>query len=616
MPTLPLTVAITQVRRAVLAPDETDGGLLARFVRDRDDAAFRELVRRIGPMVLGVCRRVTCDTHLAEDAFQAAFLVLARRAATVVPREAVRGWVYGVAVRTARKARAMSARRNTREATTATLPEPPMLTRDEPDPDLLLALDEEVATLPDHLRAAVLLCEMEGLGRKDAAARLGVAEGTLSSRLAKARRVLADRLRRRGFALSAAGVGLILTRPASAVPPGLLSATAALADGSVPVPATVTSLSHGVFRTMFLTKLKGAVVGALVLAALGWAVGLPARPTASAGPPQQLDDKKPDEKKPQPAGKPAGAGTLFLARQGGLVALTPDGKEGDELTAPKGTGSNFIGRLSPDGKRVAFAVTQEEAPRVDPPETWPIKVVVRTFGVAEPVAVVDVPAMQVTLSWTADGSRVVVTKCAGTRLEKGTETVLIDPATGKTEALALPEGTRVLDCGRDGKTFLVAHWDGEKGRVGLVAKGDKEVRALAELKGRHGNNVGRLSPDGKRVLYTDADPDQKDANKWGMSAKPYLLDVATGKRTDLAEFPGNARCMGVTWSPDGRRVAYTWTQLHAEVVKKDELKVEDTEIETGAFLVVADADGKNAKTVSSAKDPWALKLIFGSIDWR
>lgn len=111
MPTLPIAATIAQVRRAVLAPaaDETDGILLTRFVRDRDDAAFRELVRRLGPMVLGTCRRVAGDDHLADDAFQAAFLVLAHRAADIVPRAAIRGWVYGVAVRTARKARAMAA---------------------------------------------------------------------------------------------------------------------------------------------------------------------------------------------------------------------------------------------------------------------------------------------------------------------------------------------------------------------------------------------------------------------------------------------------------------------------------------------------------------------------
>src|SRR5262245_19886079 len=275
MPNAALSAAVARVGRAAVRlaypdPAETDGRLLGRFVQTRDEAAFRELVRRLGPMVLGVCRRIAGDHHSTEDAFQAAFLVLARRAADVVPREAVRGWLHGVAVRTAQKARAMSVRRRARELPVPSVPNRPAADPDAADPDALRVLDEEVGRLPDHLRAAVALCELEGVSRRDAAARLGVPEGTLSSRLAKARAVLAVRLRGRGIALTAAGLGAALGRPASsAIPSQLFDQTAAPSTSPAPVPPLVAALSNGVFRTMFLHKLKLAATAGVVLALAG-----------------------------------------------------------------------------------------------------------------------------------------------------------------------------------------------------------------------------------------------------------------------------------------------------------------------------------------------------------
>jgi dipeptidyl aminopeptidase/acylaminoacyl peptidase len=199
------------------------------------------------------------------------------------------------------------------------------------------------------------------------------------------------------------------------------------------------------------------------------------------------------------------------------------------------------------------------------------------------------------------------------------ENTLVDAETGKTESLALPEGTRVLDWSRDGKTFLVQGYDpkAKKSRLGLAAPGDKEVTVLCELRDHPWFRAsGRVSPDGKRVLFIDADPEDKDARKWGRSGKPYLIDVATKKREALAGFPENAQCVGVAWSPDGKKVAYAWVQLHPEVLKLDTLTAADVQAESEAFLVVADADGKNEKTIATGKSPNAASMIFGSIDWR
>jgi RNA polymerase sigma factor (sigma-70 family) len=625
MPKPPLSATVAWIGRVALSPgpDTSDGVLLARFVRSGDQPAFRELVRRLGPMVLGVCRRLTADAHLAEDAFQAVFLVLARRAADVRPREAVRGWLYGVAVRTAQKARVMSARRRAREVPCAEPPDGPAPACPEPDADALRALDEEVAALPEHLRAAVVLCELGGTSRKAAASRLSIPEGTLSSRLGKARKVLADHLRQRGVAPALAGLCGVLARSApAAVPPQLLGAAAALADGSMPASASVSLLYQGVLRTMYLTKLKMAVLGGLLLAVAVWAVrstsGAGAVPACDSAPALLTAAAPADEEKPQPSEKPAPGATLLLARPGGLVPLSPEGKEGAELTAPDGTETGFTGRLSPDGSRAAFLVS-EGGPRpvgTEPIESWPFKVVVRKLGAKEPSAVVEMPAQQVNLCWSPDGKRLLVSKLLGAWPGTGTENVLLDPDSGKTEPLELPAGVRVLDWSRDGKTFLVVQRDDKKYRLGLASRGDKEMRELTELNGRIFRHVGRLSPDGKRVLYTDADPEEKDAYKWGVSSKPYLLDVATKKRELLAEFPQNAQVMGVAWSPDGKRIAYTWKQHHPDLLKKDQLDANEVQLETEAFLIVADADGKNARTVSSAKISNAINMIFGTVDWR
>lgn len=233
-----------------------DGELLARYADHGDEAAFHALVRRHAGMVLGTCRRVLGNAADADDAFQATFVVLVRKARALAGRLSVGAFLHGVAFHTALKLRATTVKRRAKEARAAR-PGPP------PDrSDLLAALDEELARLPEKYRAAVVLCELEGRSRREAAAALGVPQGTLSSRLAAAHRTLEARLRARGF--TGVGVGAVLAAWASVGTDALAAAAVRAALGPT---AGVSQLATEVTKMLFLRKLGlGAAVTAALLA--------------------------------------------------------------------------------------------------------------------------------------------------------------------------------------------------------------------------------------------------------------------------------------------------------------------------------------------------------------
>jgi RNA polymerase sigma factor (sigma-70 family) len=618
MPSPQLPVLVSRIRLAVDSAAQSDGQLVGSFVADRNQRAFALLVRRHGPMVLAVCQRVTGHAQDAEDAFQAVFLTLARRAGDVADREAVGNWLYGVAVRTARRARAEAARRRAREAPTDPLPD-----SGRPDPDRLAsdaraALDEELARLPDKYRTPVVLCDLGGEPQAALARRLGVPVGTVYSRLATARARLAERLRKRGLGPLAVGLSAL---GAAAVSPRLARAAAALAT-SGPIPSAVSALLNGASRTMYSQKLTAAVAVLTVGVALGTLSGSPAqelpKPLAVLQPPTAGAVRA-----PVPT-RPAESGTLAVVEGGELVALTP----AKDSFAPAGKISSGIPegalpgpfRLSPDGKRVAYVV---QKPLDRTVLNWfpEFQIVVRTLGTDDEQAADIGRCVDATLSWSPDGSKLVSTRSPP---PKDGPTVLIDPKTGRTEPFNLPAGTSVLEWCRDGKTFLVSYQGSEdkKFRLGLVEKGEKAPRELTVLgdKNGAGNPIGaRFSPDGKRLLFLDIDPAfiPSGFHVW-FGYKPYVLDVATKKREPLAEVQQGAHCVSFAWSPDGRRVAYTWLQLPADrLANPNGVTGEEIHSETDVFLSVADADGKNAKTVmkGKAKD-WLDRGTLGSVDWR
>jgi RNA polymerase sigma factor (sigma-70 family) len=275
------------LRKAVMPPGAgpTDGQLLRQYFAHRDEAAFAALVRRHGPMVLAVCRRLLRRAEDAEDAFQAAFVVLARKGRRIAERQTIGGWLHGVAYHVALDVRRRGARRHAKEQQVEEMPHP-LVTPKEDHSELLAVLDRELTRLPEKYRLPIVLCELEGRSRKDAARQLGLPEGTLSSRLATARKTLAKRMAGHGAAVTGASLTALFASEAGAVvvPSPLVMSTVRAAGGVV--SAGVVALAEGVLKAMLLTKIKSAGLVLLLAASVGvGTVGLTYRTaTAQTGP--------------------------------------------------------------------------------------------------------------------------------------------------------------------------------------------------------------------------------------------------------------------------------------------------------------------------------------------
>jgi RNA polymerase sigma factor (sigma-70 family) len=346
-----LTDYLRRVVRAGGEADRTDGQLLEDYLSRRDEAAVAALVKRHGPMVWGVCRRLL-HHHDAEDAFQATFLVLARRAVSVRPREMVGNWLFGVAHQTALKARATAAKRRMRERQVKEIPEPAAM----PEPDLCHnvepILDQELTRLPDKYRIAIVLCDLQGKTRKEVARQLRIPEGTLSSRLTTARAMLAKRLSRHGLEVAGGALASMLAEKAASagvpnsVVDSTINAASLLAAGKAATGAIsvkVAALTEGVMKGMLFTKLRTVVAVVLILGFA--ATGTTILTCRTAG---GQDDKKPTAEKPvEPAAK--------QGKEGDRDTVTAWGEEAAGLQAGLGIRPGER-RICRPGERVTLVV--------------------------------------------------------------------------------------------------------------------------------------------------------------------------------------------------------------------------------------------------------------------
>jgi RNA polymerase sigma factor (sigma-70 family) len=595
--------------------DPTDAQLLDCFVSRGDSGALEALVRRHAAMVWGVCRPLLGNHHDAEDAFQATFLVLVRRAASVHPQSRVGNWLHGVARQTALKARSLKAKRQQRERSLPEMPDSETTQHDIWN-DLQPLLDREICRLPEKYRAVIVWCELEGKTLREAARQLGCPEGTVASRLARARAMLAKRLRRHGLAMMGGVLTGVFSQRASArVPPSVVSSTIEVATRVATGLATtevtsvkIAALTEGVVKSMLLNKLKLGTATLMMILALIVVGGLGVTTLPAWGQSKKEGDEskrlytapiKDDRQNTK-------QGRIYFLQQNGtegeksLVAVGADGKGGVTLT--KNLDLQFFA-VSPDGTQVVYGgaeIIENECK---------IELFLKAVDDDKPGESLKEQAFGY-WCWSPDGRSLAFTNL---RKFMNLENFLVlshsilDLKTKKTTPLQLPgdgvpatdtklEGHAIItDWSKDGKWLLTTYRTaGGRGDLYRVKSDGSETERIGE------GAWGKLSPDGKKVLYlSDKDDDSPE------KAKLFIVDVEGGKPQQVSQ-EKNGEFLGHCWSPDGKKIAYVWRQ---------DRDAKSQERET--FLMVMDADGKNSNVILSKKQTGKDNYDpFSYPDWR
>lgn len=580
-----MTETATGTRVLPVTVDESqsslsDGELLAKFVTHRDERSFSTLVQRHGPMVFSVCSRVSRDTHLAEDATQATFLVLARRARDVWAGKSLRGWLYGIAVKTAKEACRLATRRQIRETVVSELPDVACPQNDATDEKSLKVLLEEVGNLPEHLRAAVVLFELDGLSRCEVAEQLHIPQGTLSSRLGKARRILADRLRRRGVTLSAVGLATLFASRAAVgqvCSPVILQAIVSMWKSGC-IPAAVSQLVKGVC-TMLIVKSAMLVTVSVMLLALGLFV-------ASGFSQERTDTPTPDHQGhavPQAGAlyvgeKHESPNRIFFTTADRLVSVNPDGSDERTLRIPDLASAWAV--PSPDGQTIAYVEDFTH-------EKGNCNLCVSVIGDPFRVRRVQLPPKvgYIEFHWAPEGDAIHVS--TGTAGTKGVQHHLLDVKRERLASLNILSTRTVDGWSTDGKSLITTEVGGEEEwrpkSIHLTDLQGKEQQVLAEPV--EWVAYGQLSPDGKQLLVGY----EKGLGLVSVDQPKTLIRVAGSPEfIERGEYG---------WAPDGKRIVF----------RRQKGKPED---EGDVEIVVSNPDGTAPTVIRKSNQNGIWKVYW------